>query len=176
MGSEIRSFDLGILTGVLQTRRYSDRVIRAMAPDAKPDDIVSRVEVRQQRSELLDQGLVLWSVIDEAVIRRAVGGPSVQQEQLRYLIERAKLPNVTLQVLPFAAGEHIGMDASFSILAYDDHPSLGYVEQFGKGLWLEKESEVHRVQFHWEHLVGTALKPGSSLEMIAAIAEEMSSD
>lgn len=169
---EIRSFDLSLLSGLLQTREYAEPVIRAMAPDVSEHEVTKRVDVRLERTELLDQGLKLWAILDEAAVQRAVGGRPTQINQLRYLLERAQLPNVTIQVLPFDTGEHIGMDGSFSLLTFEDHPPLGYVEQFGRGLWLEKEAEIRRTQFHWEHLLSTALKPQSSLDMIRDIAQE----
>src|SRR6266704_1546867 len=115
----IRTYEAQLVPGLLQTDDYMRAVMRA-APDEGPEDTELRVELRLARQALLTRPGAprLWAVIDETVLRRPVGGAEVMRGQLQRLIDTTKLPNVTLQVLPFGAGAHPAMVGAFSILRF----------------------------------------------------------
>src|SRR6266568_8045457 len=96
------------IPGLLQTEDYARAVIRGVLPTASRDEVERRVEVRMERQEVLrnDNPLELWSIADEAALRRQVGGPAVMRAQLRHVLDASELPNITFQVIPFDVGAH----------------------------------------------------------------------
>ena len=104
--STIWQYSTQLVPGLLQTEAYARAVLGAIRLDAKPDDIDRRLDLRLHRQALLtrEDPPEYWVVLDEAVVRRQVGGPAVMAEQLGYLIEAAKQAHITLQVLPFSSG------------------------------------------------------------------------
>ena len=121
-----------------------------------------------------DDPIDLWVVLDEAVLSRPVGGDEVMRAQLVRLLEAAVLPNVTLQVLPFSAGAHAGMDGTFAILDFpeaEDH-NVVYAENATGGLFLEKSDELDKYGSIFDTIRATALTPEESTEMIAMLVEE----
>ena len=108
-----------LVPGLLQTEAYAREVLNAIPP-VHGVDVGRHLEFRMKRQELLTdvQAPRFWVVLDEAVLRRRVGGPQVMIDQLERLIDAAGLANVTLQVLPFSVGVHAGMDGEFTILSY----------------------------------------------------------
>ncbi|MDT5037881.1 MAG: hypothetical protein QOE03_3066, partial [Micromonosporaceae bacterium] len=145
-------------------------------PDISAEETEKRVRVRMNRQSLLtqDDPLDLWIVLDEAVLHRGVGGRVVMRDQFDHLLRVAELSNVTLQVLPFAAGAHAGMDGTFTILFYEEaeDQSLVFVSNAAGGLFLEKDEELQRYAFVFDHLRASALAPDEAVSMIAALAEE----
>ena len=115
---------------------------------------------------------MLWAVLDEAALRRLVGGPEVMREQLTRLREVATLPNVTLQIVPFAAGGHAGMDGPFVVLGFPEHrdPDLVYIESTRSGIYLEHKDDVQRYATIFEQLTASALTPDESDALIATVA------
>ncbi len=165
-----------VVPGLLQVEDYARVTIRAGRPDIGPKEIDQRIRVRMNRQSLLfqDDPIDLWVVLDEAVLRRGVGGPAVMRQQLDHLVKAADLPNVTLQVLPFAAGAHAGMDGSFTVLRYEGGAAQSFVfaANAAGGLFLEKDEELHRYSFIFDHLRAHALRPDESVQMIAGVAKE----
>ncbi len=126
------------------------------------------VRLRRQRQLLTrDPAPDLVAVLDEAVLHRVVGGPAIMGAQLRHLVEASLMPNLALQVIPFAAGAHPAMDNIFTILEFDDTaPSVVYVEGLMGWLYLEREQEVARYRQVLEHLRSIALPPQETIELI----------
>jgi hypothetical protein len=122
-----------------------------------------------------DDPLDLWIVLDEALLHRPVGGRLVMREQFDHLVEAAELPNVTVQVLPFATGPHAGMDGTFTILLYEESAgqNLVFVSNAAGGLFLEKEEELQRYSFVFDHLRASALDPDDTVSMIVGLAKEL---
>ncbi|WP_020671734.1 helix-turn-helix domain-containing protein [Amycolatopsis nigrescens] len=172
--SSLRAFQALLVPGLLQTERYTHQVIRAMRPDADETEIQRRVAARMLRQELLTDPSPpqYWAVIDEAVIHRRVGGPEVMAEQLARLLELAELPHVTIQVVPFGAGAHAGMEGPFLILGFPEQadPDVVYVDSTPSGFYLEMPPDVHRYSMMFDHLRAAALKPDDTLELIAEAA------
>lgn len=173
----IRAYEALVVPGLLQTEGYARAMIRTGRPDIDTEEAEKRVRVRMNRQSLLtqDDPLDLWIVLDEAVLHRPVGGRAVTREQFDHLVRVADLPNVTLQVLPFATGPHAGMDGTFTILLYEESAgqNLVFVSNAAGGLFLEKEEELQRYSFVFDHLRATALDPEDTVTMIAGLAKEL---
>jgi hypothetical protein len=122
-----------------------------------------------------DDAPQVWLILNEAVIRRVVGAPQTMREQLSRLIDASKLPNVTLQVVPFAGGAHPAMDGSFKLLGFPEpsDPNIVYIEYHTGALYLEKAAEVQRYSLTFDHLRATALSVDASRALIARAAEEL---
>jgi transcriptional regulator with XRE-family HTH domain len=171
--ASMRSYEALLVPGLLQTEEYAERVIRAVLPDWPKGKIESWIELRIGRQALLigDDPPKFWTVIDEAALRRPVGDHLTMQRQLQRLTEAAKLPAVTLQVLPFQAGEHAGMNGQFTILGFSDPADLDvvYLEHNANDLYLEEPEEVRRYAGLFERVRAAALDPGASLEFLAKL-------
>lgn len=175
--STIWQFSTQLVPGLLQTEAYARAVLEAIRLDDKPGDIERRLEVRLHRQEVLNRENApeYWAVLDEAVVRRQVGGPSVMAGQLGYLIEVAKLPNMTLQVLPFAGGEHAGMDGEFTLLHYRESadPDVVYIENTGSDLYLEGPEVTRRYNRIFDRLRAAAQNPGESIRTLGSIQSQL---
>jgi Domain of unknown function (DUF5753) len=117
----------------------------------------------------------LWAVVDEAALRRPVGGREVMRGQLERLIEATKLPNVTLQILPFAAGAHPAMGSAFSILRFPDQelPDVVYLEHLTNALYLNKPDEVDQYLHVMEGICVRAAAPDQSVELLERLLAEL---
>lgn len=175
--SSIWGYDAEFVPGILQTEDYARAVHRAQLINATVEDIDRLVRVRMERQELLksDDAPELWLVLNEAVIRRVVGGKTIMRQQLQRLIEAANLPNVTVQVVPFNAGAHPAMDGSFIILGFPEpsDQSIVYVEYHTGALYMERRQEVAAYKLGFDHLRAAALPVGESVNIMARVAEEL---
>lgn len=162
--------------GLLQTEDYARAVIRGGLPHASRDEVERRVEVRMERQALLhnENPLNVWSIVDEAALRRQVGGAAVMQAQLRYLMEVSELPHVTLQVIPFDVGAHAGMPGSFVFMQFAEAtiPDVIYIDSMAGELFLEEEGDVRRYRLIFEHLRAVAASPDASRSLIAPLVAE----
>ncbi|WP_250000760.1 helix-turn-helix transcriptional regulator [Actinoplanes sp. M2I2] len=172
----VRTYESQVVPGLLQTEEYAIAMIRAARPGDSDQEIERRVRVRMERQSLLiqDDPIDLWVVLDEAVVSRPVGGDQVMRDQLASLITAARLPNVTVQIVPFAAGAHAGMDGTFAILEFEEEgdADVVFTENATGGLFLEKAEELSKYIFIFDTIRTTALPPGESIEMIQMLAEE----
>ena len=175
--STIWQYSTQLVPGLLQSEAYARAVLEAIRLDAKADDIDRRLELRIHRQALLtsENAPEYWVVLDEAVVRRQVGGPIVMAEQLGQLIERAKLPNVTLQLLPFTSGEHAGMDGEFTVLRYPEpaDPTVVFIENTGSDLYLEAPEVTRRYSNIFDHLRAAAQNPGESIRTLGSIQSQL---
>lgn len=143
----IRQYEPHFVPGLLQTEDYARGVLRSGAiGQTRPEDIQRLVDLRMQRQELLtrEDAPRLWVVMDETVLRRPVGGPEVMRAQIDKLLEAAKLPNVTLQVAPFANGPHPGTYGPFVLFrfAMPELPDMVYSEYLTGAVYLDARTEV----------------------------------
>jgi transcriptional regulator with XRE-family HTH domain len=175
--ASIRSFQTHLVPGLLQTEEYARALIRAGRPTESPENVDRMIALRSRRQTMLANSdyLEMWAVIDEAVLRRPIGGGSVMRAQLARLLEAGDLPSVTIQVLPFARGAHAGMDGAFTIIGFPDPTDLDvvYVDCPAGNIFLEKEKDVRRHTTWFDHLRAAALPPDESAEFIAAAADEL---
>ncbi len=163
------------IPGLLQTRPYAEAVHRASEVHCAEREVQHMVDIRMKRQELLDREEPphIWCVIDEAALRRQVGGRSVMQKQLQHVLAMAKRPHVTVQVLPFSTGAHAAAIGSFVVLR-GPAPELDvvYVDILGGGLFMEKKPELDRYRLAFEYLSAQALDLESSAELIQRLSEE----
>ncbi|MEU1300856.1 helix-turn-helix domain-containing protein [Streptomyces shenzhenensis] len=143
----IRSYEPHFVPGLLQTEEYARGVLESGAiGQAQPEDIERHVALRMQRQDLLTRTDAprFWVVMDETVLLRPVGGPEVMRAQVDKLLEAAKLPNVTLQIAPFASGPHPGTYGPFVLFrfAVSELPDMVYSEYLTGAVYLDARSEV----------------------------------
>jgi hypothetical protein len=173
----LRTYESECVPGLLQTEDYARAIIRSALSARTDEDINKNVAVRMARQSLLtqDQPSELWAVVNEAGIRRLVGGAAVMRAQLDRLLEASDQPNVTLQVMPFNVGAHAGMAGAFTILSFADpaDPEVIYVNYSSGSLFPEKPEELSRCTLIFNHLRAAALSTGQSRELIARIRIEL---
>ena len=174
--STIRTFELQFVHGLFQTEDYARAVTQLSVEAASPEETERRVGLRVKRQDLLTRVSPpkIWSVMDEAVLRRPVGGAAVMRAQLGQLIEGARSPEVTLQVVPFARGGHAGASGSFTILRFDEQylPDVVYIEQLTGAVYLEQRSDVEHHLAVMDLLSTQALPPADSTRFIEQVAAE----
>jgi hypothetical protein len=145
--SLIRTYELQFIPGLLQTEEYARAVVPLGPGTVRQAEIARRVNLRLERQQVLTRPdpPKLWAVVDEAALRRPVGGPQVMKDQLEALIGIVtKVPNVRLQVLPLSAGGHAAAGGSFTILRFPQHdlPDLVYLEQLASALYLDSREDI----------------------------------
>ncbi|KOV94846.1 XRE family transcriptional regulator [Streptomyces sp. NRRL B-1140] len=170
----MRTLETTVVPGLLQTPEYARAVTRAAVEGLAEDRLDTLVEVRLARQDVLraDPPLKLSAVLDEAVLRREVGGPGVMARQLERLVEAARLPQVCLQVLPFAAGAHIGVTGPFVIFSFSSTSDLDVVvlDHLTSSLYLERKEDLQAYTEAFNALQIHALSPEDSLDFIAGTA------
>ncbi|MFJ6672674.1 helix-turn-helix domain-containing protein [Actinosynnema sp. NPDC091369] len=173
----VRTYQGLMVPGLLQSEAYTRALIRAVLPDAAPAEVDRRVELRKARQALLveDDPLSLHAVVDEAALRRLVGGREVMAEQLTRLNEVGELPNITLQVVPFEAGGHAAMDGPFVILSFPEQsdPAVVYIESPKGDVYWEQPSDVARYSDMFARLSADSLDPAASSALIGRVAREL---
>jgi transcriptional regulator with XRE-family HTH domain len=172
----IRVYEQQLVPGLLQSEEYAIALIRGARPDYPEQEIEQRVRVRMERQALLiqDDPIDLRVVLDEAVLSRPVGGDAVMRGQLTKLIEVARLPNVELQILPFAVGAHAGMDGTFVILEFEEEgdADVVFIDNATGGLFLEKIEELRKYISIFDTVRAAALTADASIEWIEMLVEE----
>ncbi|HTU76657.1 MAG TPA: helix-turn-helix transcriptional regulator [Trebonia sp.] len=173
--SFIRTYELQFVPGLLQTEDYARSVIR-LGNAMSEDEVTRRTEARINRRLLLDREEPprKWAVIDEAALRRPIGGRAVMREQIRHLIKLADHPAVTLQVLPFSAGGHRALGGPFTILRFaePDLRDVVYIEQLTSALYLDKATEVDSYLEVMEQLCLQAEPVARTQDVLNAILED----
>jgi transcriptional regulator with XRE-family HTH domain len=173
----IRTYEGQFIPGLLQTDDYMRAVVQGAHLDESSEEAGRRVRLRMARQTLLtrEQPPRLWAVVDEAAMRRPVGGREVMRGQLERLIEAAKLPNVTLQVLAFDAGAHPAMVGSFSVLRFPEEelPDVVYLEHLTSALYLNKPEEVDQYLHIMESICVRAAPPDQTVALLHQIMEEL---
>ncbi|MFJ2831416.1 helix-turn-helix domain-containing protein [Streptomyces sp. NPDC087263] len=175
--ASLRVYDPQVVPGLLQTRPYAEALIAGALPETAIGEIEKRVQVRLRRQERIsapENPLRLWTVLDEAALRRVVGNRSLMREQLEHLVEQSQLPHVTVQVIPFEMGAHPGLNGQYAILEFPDaaDSSVVYIEGVTSDLYLEKANDVQKYSVMYEHLRAQALNVEQSRQFIADIAKD----
>ncbi|MCO5968883.1 helix-turn-helix domain-containing protein [Actinoallomurus sp. WRP6H-15] len=175
--SVIRSYEVQFVPGLLQTPEYARAVVR-LAHREQPEAVIDRrVALRMKRQRLLlhrPNPPKLWAVIDEAALRRPIGGADTMRAQLRHLLEVAELPNVTVEVMPFSAGGHAAAGGPITLLRFpeDDIPDVVYLEQLTNAVYATKTTDV---DYYWHVLnrvVIEAEPPNASVKILQRILRE----
>jgi transcriptional regulator with XRE-family HTH domain len=177
--SLIRAYEVQFIPGLLQTEEYARAVILLGHGGSPAEEIERRVGLRMARQAVLSRPGAprLWVVVDEAALRRPIGGSVVLRGQLEYLAAAAKLPNVTVQVIPFGFGGHAAAGGAFTLLRFADEalPDVVYIEQLTSALYLDKREDVDRYLEAMERLCVEAETPDSSIKIINRLLDESSS-
>lgn len=173
----IRSYEISVVHGLLQTPDYARAVLREMWPRHTAQQIDRLVDLRIERQHRFDDvpPLELWAILDEAVIRRAVGGPAVMRGQLHHLAVEADRPGMTVQILPFSCGAHAAHGGPFSILEFPERSDseVAYVESVAGYIYLEKDRDVRARSEAFDRLRAAALSPGASRDLLSQVAREL---
>jgi Domain of unknown function (DUF5753)/Helix-turn-helix domain len=173
----IRTYEGQLIPGLLQTDDYMRALVRGAHLEDSGEVLGRRVRLRMARQMLLtrEQPPRLWAVVDEAALRRPVGGREVMRGQLERLLEASKLPNVTLQILPFDAGAHPAMGSSFSVLRFPEQelPDVVYLEHLTNAVYLDKRPEVERYLDVMELLCDESEPPARTVELLSKILDEL---
>ncbi|RSM74847.1 transcriptional regulator [Actinoplanes sp. ATCC 53533] len=166
----IRTYEIQFVPGLLQTDAYARAVITLGHGGASAEEIARRADLRMARKQMLqrDESPRLWAVLDEAVLRRTIGGKEVLREQIMSLLAACEQPNVRLQVIPFASGGHAAAGGAFTILRfpYPDMPDVVYLEHLTSGLYLEKREEVDHYAAAMGRLTIEAEPPARTPELL----------
>jgi transcriptional regulator with XRE-family HTH domain len=166
---DLRSFEPTLVPGLLQTEEYATAV-NSVGRETETEDITQRVKARLTRQEVLHRKpspLRLHAVLSEAALMFEVGGPDVLRAQLEHVVRLAARPNITVQVLRFAAGAMLADRGGFQLLTFaHDEPALGYCETAVGELFLESPREIARLSAVFDHLTTLAMAPAESLRFI----------
>jgi transcriptional regulator with XRE-family HTH domain len=173
--SVIRTYEVQFVPGLLQTEDYARAVTRLGHPRASAVEIERRVALRMARQQLLTAAEAprVWAVMDEAALRRALGGTEVMRAQLEHLIETAALPNVTLQIAPFSVGGLAAAGGPVTILRFQepDLPDIVYLEQLTSALYLDKADDVDNYLAVMDRLCAEAEPPGRTARFLREILD-----
>ncbi|MFG2720497.1 helix-turn-helix domain-containing protein [Streptomyces sp. NPDC048416] len=171
-----RTLETSVVPGLLQTPAYARAVTRAAIQGLAPDELDSLVEVRIARQEVLraDPPLALSAVLDEAVLRRRVGGSAAMREQLRHLLAIAALPHVRLQIIPFRYGGYVGLTGPFTLFSFPAISDLDVVvvDHLTSSLYLERREDLEAYSAAFQTVQALALSSEDSLDLIALMARE----
>jgi transcriptional regulator with XRE-family HTH domain len=177
--SSILMFAPMILPGLLQTADYARAIIREIRYNMPPEGVERRVEFRMKRQARLIEATPpkVWAVIDEAILHRMIGDPMTMHHQLKSLVETARLPHVTLQLLPFASGAHAGLDGSFIIIRFPEpnDRDMIYFEHTDWEHYLDDPGAISLYLSLFDHIRAAALKPNDSLRVLSERADELGS-
>ncbi|WP_131769235.1 Scr1 family TA system antitoxin-like transcriptional regulator [Candidatus Protofrankia datiscae] len=173
----IRTYEIQFIPGLLQTEDYARAVITQGNSGVRSDTIERRISVRMNRQKLLARPTHprLWVVIDEAALRRPLGGPKVMRAQLEHLIKLAGQPNLSLQIMPFRFGGHAAEGGAFSILRFPeaDLPDVVYLEQLAGAVYLDKREDVDRYMEAMDRLCVDSVPPAASIDVLNTIISEL---
>jgi hypothetical protein len=172
----IRTYEGQLVPGLLQTEEYTRAVIHGAQLDESAEEVERRVALRMARQRLLERAHAprLWAVVDEAALRRPVGDRVAMRAQLERLVEATKLPNVTLQVLPFAVAVHPAMTGAFSVLRFAEPelPDVVYVEHLTNALYLDRRDDVNQYLHVMDTISVRAAPPRRAADILHEILKE----
>jgi hypothetical protein len=173
----IRVYEVQFVPGLLQTEDYARAVVMQGAPGLEPEEVERRVALRLGRQKLLtkDSPPRLWAIVDEAALRRPMGGRDVLAGQIQRLMDLVSEPNITLQVMPFKYGGHAAEGGAFHIMRFPeaDLPDMVYVEYLTGALYIEKPEEVERYAAVMERLSVAGTSPERTREILAGLLKEI---
>jgi hypothetical protein len=167
---EIRSYQAQVVPGLLQTESYARAVLRP----ARPGNLDQLTAARMERQQILSrpQPPWLWVLLDEAALRRPIGGTEVMCTQLAGLLSFRDSAKVVIQVLPYSAGAHSGLNGSLNLLSFDEGPDVAYSEDYAGGQIRTDPAEVRQCSMRYDLMRAAALSPDDSAELIAQVMED----
>lgn len=169
----LRLFEHASVPGLLQTEDYARAVLSAR-PNTTDEETDQLVKARMARQEILarSEPPLLWVVLDEGVLNRQVGDTSVMNEQLHHLAQMSQRPNITVEIVPFAAGGHIALLGAFVIAEFEDAATIVYLETAAGGQIAEQPSMVSEVKLIFDALRSECLPRRASRELIMKAVED----
>ncbi|MCP9945752.1 helix-turn-helix transcriptional regulator [Streptomyces somaliensis] len=170
----IREFALSFVPGILQTKRYAEAVLGTTFPPRSEEERDKHVVTRLERAKILNDPVtpVVWAVLDEAVLRRPVGGPDVMAEQMMHIVQLGEVGRVRVHVLPLGAGVHPVHQAMLTLMWFEDQPPTAYTEGTAIGKLHDSPSVVARLQAIYDLALSDALPLKESLAMLRTTAKE----
>lgn len=164
----IQVFNSSIMPGLLQTPEYARALFRRSLPNETEEQLGERVAVRTKRQHILDreEPPYYWGIMDEAALRRPLGGAPCMVEQIRHLVRLATRPFVTVQVLPFSKGAHPMLGGSLTLHTMPDGGTLAAVESFDSGEAVETPKRVLELTQRFDMARSLALTDDESLDLI----------
>jgi transcriptional regulator with XRE-family HTH domain len=173
----IRTYEVQFIPGLLQTAEYARAVITRGVTEPPNEEVERRVELRLRRQRILTAPNPprLWAVIDEAALWRPIGGADVTRDQLRALLDAARLQHITVQVMPFHVGGHAGEAGAFTILRFPEPElhDIAYVEQLTGAMYLERDDDIDHYGAAMERLCVQSASPEESMDLISKIIREI---
>lgn len=172
--TEIREYAPKLVPGILQTPDYAREVLSSGAAPKSVEERDELLVTRLERARILDDfhSPKVWTLLDEAVLRRRIGGPTVMCEQLRHIVSLGEIHRIRVHVLPFSDGYHALLEGFVSLMWFEDLPPIAYVEGLKSGRVWELPSVVRECQVAYDHALGDALSHRESLAMLRSVAEE----
>ncbi|MFD5946796.1 helix-turn-helix domain-containing protein [Streptomyces collinus] len=172
--TEVCSFQTHMVLGLLQAPGYARAVLGAL----DQTDLDDRTAVRLARQRVFEKGEppVFWAVLSEAALRLEIGAPEVMREQLAHLLSSEGNPRINIQVLPFSAGAHAGLQGSFDVYRFSTDPTIVYTEGYGSGHPTANPDTVKECSLRYDHLRAAALSLNDSAELIRRVMEERYGD
>ncbi|GDY31823.1 helix-turn-helix domain-containing protein [Gandjariella thermophila] len=173
--SWIRTYEGHLIPGLLQTRRYAERVITAVSPHIRVADIDRYLELRMRRQKRIDEGLRLTAILGEAAVRQQVGGPDTLREQLRHVTRMVREHDVTVQIVPFTADAHAALGDSFTVIQWPDEadPEAVYVDGVTSWTVHERDGVIRSYLHALASVQAQALAPRESLDLIHDVIKEL---
>jgi len=173
----IRVYEVQFVPGLLQTEEYARAVVMQGSPGLSPDEVDNRVNVRLGRQRLFakENAPRLWAIVDEAALRRPMGGRDVLAGQIKRLMEAVGEPNITLQVMPFKYGGHGAEGGAFTIMRFPeaDLPDMVYMEYLTGAHYIDKPDEVEVYAAVMERLSVAGTSPEKTKDILADILKEL---
>lgn len=173
--TDMRIYEVEIVTGLLQTEAYARSTIEAWEPAADPRLIERQVQTRMDRQDVLtrrQKPLNLQVVLSEAALRRVQGNSEIMRHQMDYLIAAAGKPNIEIKILPFDVPNRIAVASSATLLHLAEQQlSAVYLEDVLGATYLDEPEEFTRYSIAFERLRSAALPEEESREFIARVAE-----
>jgi transcriptional regulator with XRE-family HTH domain len=170
----IREYSAELVPGILQTEGYARAVFQTRFPPMTDEECDKALVTRLGRARILENpwSPVVWALLNEAVLRRPVGGPTVMAEQLRHIVELGEQRRIRAHVLPFGTGAHPLMEGAVSLMWFEDLPPVVYVEGWKTGKVWELPSVVHQCLSAYDLALGDAMSHQQSLALMRSVAEE----
>ncbi|SNY71637.1 helix-turn-helix domain-containing protein [Paractinoplanes atraurantiacus] len=176
----IRTYEIQFVPGLLQTEAYASAVIRLGHQGPGTVEIERRAKLRMARKQILTRpdAPKLWAVLDEAVLRRLIGGREVMHEQIVSLIEATENPNIRLQIIPFDSGGHAAAGGAFSILRFphEELDDVVYIEHLTSAVYLDKHDDLDNYATAFSRLIIDAAPPDETPQILRKIADDVAFD
>ncbi|HWE91365.1 MAG TPA: helix-turn-helix transcriptional regulator [Pseudonocardiaceae bacterium] len=172
--NRIQNYEALVVPGLLQTADYCGAMIQGVSRAITEGELDKLVGARMARQAILRRRDVEYlAVVSEAALQQVIGDSSTQRRQLRRLVDEADRPNVTIRVIPRASGAHAGLEGPFQTLDFPDEPSVIYVENQTTCLFMEEKDDLEAYRLRLSNILGVALSPAKSVDLISALAEQL---